>query len=330
MSTPASVGCSTSGVTSTSFSVSINFKLLVKESFLDILVFLSALHVVELETPFNGGDKFEISVFLYTPELIRGIVGGDVELRVAQGSLGPLLLSNAAILVCPDLDVVGKARTHLVEVIDQYCGFTIVGIPPLVLGFEVEGGFDLPNQVAFTHPSRTKDPNTLDVIGGQRGDEGLFAGSEGSLQVVSLESKGRVHHEDVLEGGAWLQHLSAKTTAVLSTGVDLLFPVENAELDVVSVLLDVLGDGLDGLGLLVVAVVTVEVPEVLVAAVEPVFEEDVGVDVGGAVLVKLAADHSTPDRLSSQFKLEELESLLLGQVQLWIGQEERLGVDLEL
>jgi len=74
----------------------------------------------------------------------------------------------------------------------------------------------------------------------------------------------------------------------------------------------------------------IEIPEPSVLAAKPLFEEDVGVDVGRAVLVKLPADHSASDWLGGQFKLEEPECLLLGQVQLWISQEPRPGVYPEL
>lgn len=74
----------------------------------------------------------------------------------------------------------------------------------------------------------------------------------------------------------------------------------------------------------------IEIPEPGVLATKPLFKEDVGVDVGGAILVKLPTDHSPSDWLGSQLKLEEPKCLLLGQVQLWISQEPRPGVYPEL
>ena len=110
-------------------------------------------------------------------------------------------------------------------------------------------------------------------------------------------------------------------------GVEFLLPINDAVLDIVAILLDVLGDSSDVSGLLILPVMAIEVPEPLVLAVEEVLKQDESVNMGRPILVELSADHHAHIWLTSQLVLEERKRLLLALVELGVGEEPTLGLD---
>ena len=131
----------------------------------------------------------------------------------------------------------------------------------------------------------------------------------------------------ILEGSTLLDHELTEVLTVSLLGVEFLLPINDAVLDIVAILLDVLGDSSDVSGLLILPVMAIEVPEPLVLAVEEVLKQDESVNMGRPILVELSADHHAHIWLTSQLVLEERKRLLLALVELGVGEEPTLGLD---
>jgi len=292
----------------------------------------SVLDVDDLEPALDGLDEDEVTsvfFFLLPEDLVGRVVRGHIEPLVGKRDLGTLDLSCAAPAVCPDLEVVADAGTLKIEIIDQYGLLTSVAIPPLVLGLKVERWLNLSDQVALTNTWRAHEPDALDVFCGTGLEHGLLARSQALLEVGCFKSQRWILVEKILEGSTLLEHELTEILTVSLLRIELLLPVDLTFLDEVAVLLDVLRDSGDVSGLLVVAMMAVEVPELLVAAVEPLVKEHIGMDVRRSILVELTTDHHALIWLTSQLVLEEVESLLFALVELGVGEEPTLRVDIE-
>nr|DAW45433.1 MAG TPA: hypothetical protein [Cressdnaviricota sp.] len=77
-------------------------------------------------------------LWLFRPDLVDGVVGGDYHLRGADLLRSALELTDESVLVCPDLEVMTEASSLLVKVIDDHrLGVGLKSAPPLVAVLEV-------------------------------------------------------------------------------------------------------------------------------------------------------------------------------------------------
>ena len=214
-----------------------------------------------------------------------------------------------------------------IKVVDEDGLLSSVAVPPFVLGLQVERRLDLSDQVALTNTWGAHEPDALDVVGGAGLEHGLLARGQALLEVGCFKSQRRILVKKILEGSTLLDHELTEVLTVSLLGVEFLLPINDAVLDIVAILLDVLGDSSDVSGLLILPVMAIEVPEPLVLAVEEVLKQDESVNMGRPILVELSADHHAHIWLTSQLVLEERKRLLLALVELGVGEEPTLGLD---
>jgi len=142
------------------------------------------------------------------------------------------------------------------------------------------------------------------------------------LGVVLQEERILSSHEcQVLISGVVHQRL-VEDLGVGSSGLLGLLPVGLSLLQVVGVLLDVDRHRLRRSSSLVVAMVVLNIEATRGGEVSLLFQADIGVDVGGPILVELSSNNNVLDLLGGELELEGIENNLFLEETPRVGEEE--------
>lgn len=97
-------------------------------------------------------------------EILDGVVARYIELLKVERDSWSLDLTGALPFICPYLEIVSETYTSLVKIINEDWFLTLITVPPLVLGLNVEVRLLCSDLVALAHTWRSPIPYTSDFF----------------------------------------------------------------------------------------------------------------------------------------------------------------------